>query len=221
MKPHWVLAAGLLWVSVCPGESLALPPRSSRQSVEPSIGQQGKAAESKQVPDVTDRPVDQSTSGPAEGAAVPDYQGAVSPNDRSPYWDGARMVLTLGVVLVLLGLMAGLVRRFPGLAGRRGVTGGLRLLGRLPLSPKEAICLVQVGTHRDSEVLVVGVTPGGVTLLHRVPAGTVEAAPGPNAPDAPARIPGTSSAWRYRALMARVQEVQAVWGLDRKCKTDN
>jgi flagellar biogenesis protein FliO len=122
-----------------------------------------------------------------------------------------RMLLSLAVVLVLLGGGVKALRRWPGLAGRRGVVEELQVLGRVALTAKEAICLIRAGT----EVLVVGVSPAGVTLLTRLEAGAAESA----RLASPAGGPRTTSegrsayASRLRDLTARVREVQAVWGI--------
>jgi flagellar biogenesis protein FliO len=118
------------------------------------------------------------------------------------------MLLSLAAVLLILGVGVKAVRRWPGLVGRETSAGPLELLGRLPLTAKEALCLVRAG----GALLVVGVGPSGVTLLHRLDG---EAEVVGRAAGAGSAARGTTSApvspFRLRELAARVRDVQASW----------
>ena len=142
------------------------------------------------------------------GEEVPEYRLPEAESERSLFWDGTRMVLSLAAVLLILGVGVKAVRRWPGLVGREASAGPLELLGRLPLTTKEALCLVRAG----GALLVVGVSPSGVTLLHRLEgesevvgraAGAGSAARGTTS--------GPVSPFRLRELAARVRDVQASW----------
>ena len=142
----------------------------------------------------------------SDRAAVPEYRLAESGSDRSLLWDGTRAAASFGIVLVLLAVGVKALRRWPGLTGRPAAAGPLQVLGRLPLSAKDSVCLIRVG----KDALVVGVSGAGITLLHRLEAGAAgESDPvGVLAAGAAAR----PTAGRFRALAARIQDVQAAWG---------
>ncbi len=75
-----------------------------------------------------------------------------------------KMVGGLAGVLGVMLLIYWLVRRFlPGPAGGILQRGRLRLLGRLSLGQRAQVALVQV----DEKVLVLGISPGSVTLLDK------------------------------------------------------
>ncbi len=137
---------------------------------------------------------------------VPEYRLSDGQGDRSLLWDGSRAAASFGIVLVLLAVGVKALRRWPGLAGRVTAAGPLQVVGRLPLGAKESVCLVRVG----HEALVVGVSGAGVSLLHRMDAGALEASP-IGAGHLPAVGSRPASA-RLRALAARIQDVQAAWG---------
>jgi flagellar biogenesis protein FliO len=156
--------------------------------------------------------LDHSANSPIGSAPLPDYRLGTGAEERSLAWEGARMVLTLAAVLLLLGLGVKLLRRWPSLAAREGSVGGLQVLERVALTQKEAIYLVRAGV----EILVVGVGPSGVTLLTRLAAGAEETI---GSSHAPAVLRGMSAAasphgFRLRELAARVRHVRAAWGLD-------
>jgi flagellar biogenesis protein FliO len=201
MKSCHVSAAVLAAVVVC-GASGALhaqqdppgtPPRPQRGSIE------HRAQPS------------QATSQPAESRGVAEYQFAEAPQDHSLLWDGARMVFSLAAVLLVLGVGVKFVRRWPGLAGRDSAGGPLQLLGRLPLTAKEAVCLVRAG----GEVLVVGVSPAAVTLLHRLEGGLGDTSRSAAPSSAVRSRQGGEalSGGRLRVLAARIRDVQAAWGV--------
>ncbi|MDR0996050.1 MAG: flagellar biosynthetic protein FliO [Zoogloeaceae bacterium] len=97
----------------------------------------------------------------------------------SPGLSGGAILQTLfGLILILalLGAFAWFLKRATGgnLVGR---TGALRILGALPLGPKERIILLEVG----AQCLVIGLAPGCIRTLHVFPKddlpGIAEAAP--------------------------------------------
>jgi len=142
---------------------------------------------------------------PPSGAGVPEYRPAPGPGTGSLAWDWLRPLGALAVVLGLLAIGLKLARRWPGLLPGGSGRGALEIVGRLPLGPKETVCLVRAG----QEVLLLGVGGGGVTLLHRLPAeaGRPAGRPGPPVAEPPQA--------RFRELAARVREVQALWGRSR------
>ncbi|SFX22345.1 flagellar biosynthetic protein FliO [Marinospirillum alkaliphilum] len=72
--------------------------------------------------------------------------------------------LGLLVVLLLLFFLAWLVRRLNLVPGAMGAAGGMKVLAVLPLSNRERLILVQVG----SEQLLLGVTQQQINLIHRL-----------------------------------------------------
>jgi flagellar biogenesis protein FliO len=96
------------------------------------------------------------------------------------------------LVETLITLMAVCAIAFAVLYGARRLgigrsTGGIELVGRLPLDARRSIVLVRVGAH----VFIVGVGDGGFTKLGRLPASEV-----------PAGAPAESPA--FAAVLARV-----------------
>ncbi|PPE74087.1 flagellar biosynthetic protein FliO [Solimonas fluminis] len=86
----------------------------------------------------------------------------------------ASMAGSLVVVLALIFAFAWLMRRVQGLRPARG--DALRIEGGLQLGAKERLVIVQAGEAR----LLLGVTAGGISLLHRLG----DAAAEPQAPEA-------------------------------------
>jgi flagellar protein FliO/FliZ len=78
----------------------------------------------------------------------------------------------LVVVSLILGL-AWLARRLPGLATAR--QGGLRVITSLPLSPRERLLVVQVGSTQ----LLLSSGMGGTRLLHTLEQPLPDPAPQP------------------------------------------
>lgn len=96
---------------------------------------------------------------------------------------GAFFALLL--VLALIAGLAWLLRRLPGSGFRPA--GGLRVVASVALGAKERAVVVEVG----GEQLLLGVAPGSVTALHRLPAALPEA-PAPQLPSfkrMPGRLP--------------------------------
>jgi flagellar biogenesis protein FliO len=146
-------------------------------------------------------------SRPTESGIVPEYRLATGEPESSLLWDTTRMGLSLALVLFLLAVGVKVIRRWPGLTSRDASGGALQLLGRLPLTGKEAICLVRAG----STVLAVGVSPAGISLLHRFEGGVVEATK-PSASGGGERRDLVSGS-RFQELTAKIREVQTAWGL--------
>jgi flagellar protein FliO/FliZ len=144
-------------------------------------------------------------------AVVPEYRSAAVEEERSLLWDGLRMALSLAVVLAALGIGVKLLRRWPALTRGGLASGGLQVLGRVSLGAKETVCLIQVGR----EVLVVGVTPGAVSLLHRVDEGEARRLPAAGAvrSGTGGGEPPGAAGRGLRELVARLRDAQASWGI--------
>ncbi len=71
-----------------------------------------------------------------------------------------QVVLGLLVILLLIGGTAWLLRRFTHFQAT--AQGNMKILGGLPLGPRERVVLIQVGEKQ----LLVGVAPGRVQTLH-------------------------------------------------------
>lgn len=143
----------------------------------------------------------------APPAPLAEYRPAAG-SDSSLGWETLRMLGGLAGVLGLLLGGAALLRRWTGPGGPAAGGGLAQIVGRLPLTPKEAVCLVQVG----GEILVLGVSAAGVTLLHRLAAETLEERPGNRLFRPEGRPP---AAERSERLWSRIREVQSLWGLGR------
>ena len=74
-------------------------------------------------------------------------------------------MLGLLFIVSLLGGAAWLARRLTG--GKGFGQGGMKLLGGVALGPRERIVLVEVG----ETWLVIGIVPGQIRTLHRLPKG--------------------------------------------------
>jgi flagellar protein FliO/FliZ len=104
----------------------------------------------------------------------------------------AKMLLALALVLALLGGLWWLARRFlPAQAG--GPSGGMRVLGRLPLGPRKGLILVEVA----GRVLVLGMSEQGLNLLTTL--------------DDPEEVAGLSAAGRggFGRALKKAQNTQA------------
>nr|WP_246264543.1 flagellar biosynthetic protein FliO [Aromatoleum toluvorans] len=109
------------------------------------------------------------------GAATPLFAAEVAAPAAPGIADGlAQMLLGLAVVL---GLLLGCLWLIKKLSAPHGAAAGLKVLGAVPVGPRERVVLVEVG----GQVLVLGVTPTNVRTLHTLPA---DALPG-TTPDAP------------------------------------
>lgn len=77
-----------------------------------------------------------------------------------------QMLLAFAFIIGLLFLGAFLLRRLNG-GNNFGVTGPLRIVGGLMISPRERIVLLEVG----DTWIVVGIVPGQIKTLHTLPKG--------------------------------------------------
>lgn len=101
----------------------------------------------------------------APAAALAQEKAPVLGEDPSMGLALVKMLAALGLVLGLLLVAYWALRRFTPLGRAAGAaSGGLRLLGRLPLGGKAWLSVVEAG----GEVLIVGVTEQSVNLLARV-----------------------------------------------------
>lgn len=87
-------------------------------------------------------------------------------------------ILGLLFLLVLLLVLAWVARKLQG--GKGFGQGGMKLLGGIALGPRERIVLVEVA----ETWLVIGIVPGQIRTLHRLPKGELTASA------APAALPG-------------------------------
>lgn len=77
-----------------------------------------------------------------------------------------QMLLALALIIGLLFVGTFLLRRLNG--GKTfGLTGPLRIVGGLMISPRERIVLIEVG----ETWIVVGIVPGQIKTLHTLPKG--------------------------------------------------
>jgi len=202
------LSLGALLVAAAPGVVLAQAPPVA--DVRPLTSAAPLTGPPPQVPGP--RP-----PAPPAGTSAPEGRAPAPADAPSGGWEAMRTVLALGAVFLLLGIGVRVARRWPGVLRGEAGAGGLQVLGRVALGPKEAVCLVRAG----AEVLVVGVGQGGLTLLGRLDAAAAERAAGaaagrgPQAPPAPWEGSATRGAGapRLQALVGRVRDVQAAWGI--------
>ena len=97
----------------------------------------------------------------AQSVAVPDTPGI-------PSGSMLQMLLALALIIGLLFAGAVLLRRLNG--GKAfGVTGPMRIIGGLMISPRERIVLLEV----DETWIVVGIVPGQIKTLHTLPKGNL------------------------------------------------
>lgn len=82
-------------------------------------------------------------------------------------------VLGLLFLLVLLLALAWVARKLQG--GKGFGQGGMKLLGGIALGPRERIVLVEVA----DDWLVIGIVPGQIRTLHRLPKGELATAAAP------------------------------------------
>lgn len=104
-----------------------------------------------------------------------------------------QMLLGLAVVLGLLLGSLWLIKR---LSTPRGAAAGLKVLGAVPVGPRERVVLVEIA----GQVLVLGVTPNSVRTLHTLAADTLQHTP--EAPTA-AHPFGDFPSWLKRSLERR------------------
>lgn len=73
--------------------------------------------------------------------------------------------LALLLILALLGGLAWLARKISG--GKGFGEGGMKIVGGVALGPRERIVLIEAG----DTWLVIGIVPGQIRTLHRMPKG--------------------------------------------------
>jgi len=83
----------------------------------------------------------------------------------------AQMLFGLVIVIAALFGVLALLRKLQG--GRTHLVGGLKVIGATSVGPRERVVLVTLG----SKVLVLGVTPGRVSMLHTLEANELPPAP--------------------------------------------
>jgi flagellar protein FliO/FliZ len=88
--------------------------------------------------------------------------------EAAPELAGSIGQLVLGLAVVV-GLLLGTLWLLKRVSSPRGAASGLRVLGAVPVGPRERVVLVEIA---DS-VLVLGVAPGSVRTLHTLPADTL------------------------------------------------
>lgn len=89
---------------------------------------------------------------------------------------GASLMQMLFGLAVVIALLLGTLWLLKRIAAPRGAGAALKVLGATAVGPRERVVLVELG----EEVLVLGVAPGMVRSLHRVPRSTLPPAGGPN-----------------------------------------
>jgi flagellar protein FliO/FliZ len=104
-----------------------------------------------------------------------------------------QMLLGLAVVLGLLLGSLWLIKR---LSTPRGAAAGLKVLGAVPVGPRERVVLVEIA----GQVLVLGVTPNSVRTLHTLAADALQ-----HTPETPAAVHplGDFPSWLKRSLERR------------------
>lgn len=165
-------------------------------------------------------------AGMSRPAPVADSQRLDLPSYRDPEspLPGAgvtsQVFTALGTVLGLLALGVYLYKRLAirGLPGARR-DGTIQILARTYLGPKESLCLVQVG----KDVLLLGQTASGITLLHTLPSsvsaassGIDDATIGPSARTED-RVPSEFARERGVALAgleSRLRRLNKLWGTE-------
>jgi len=73
--------------------------------------------------------------------------------------------LALSLIVALLAGTAWLARKVSG--GKRFGQGGMKVVGGVALGPRERVVLLEIG----NEWLVIGIVPGQIRTLHRLPKG--------------------------------------------------
>ncbi|WP_144641561.1 flagellar biosynthetic protein FliO [Bordetella genomosp. 13] len=112
--------------------------------------------------------------------------------------DVLRVALALGLIIAAILAAAWLARR-SGLLQRQG-GGILRIVASLTVGPRQNIAVIQV---RDTWV-VVGITSGGMTPLHTLPAEPAADAGAPrSAGDAALAVPGQQAPGTFATALAK------------------
>lgn len=134
----------------------------------------------------------------------------------------SQIYTALGTVLGLLALGVYSYKRLSRRGSRGAPTDGtIRILSRTYLGPKESLCLVQVGT----QVLLLGQTSAGITLLHRLDTLSTEPSVGVSdgeaerqrleaAEDHDAACSLQGSSIELASLKSRLKRLNTKWGLE-------
>ena len=86
-------------------------------------------------------------------------------------------------IAVAIPLVLWLVRRSPmGARLASGQVGAMRVVAQLALSPQNRVATVEVGSGDERRWLVLGVAPGGVSLLYSLTPQEAPPAPAPATP---------------------------------------
>ena len=99
---------------------------------------------------------------PISGYAAIDTEGP-----GVPLWSLLQTFLALILVVGLMFATAWLARKFA--ADRRFGNEAIKIVGGIALGPRERVMLLEIG----NEWLVVGVIPGQIRTLHRLPKGDI------------------------------------------------
>lgn len=92
---------------------------------------------------------------------------------------GTYVQATLALALII-GLLFGTAWLARKLAGGKGFgQGGMKIIGGVALGPRERVVLVEVG----DTWLVIGIVPGQIRTLHRLPKGDTVETVSPTSPD--------------------------------------
>jgi flagellar biogenesis protein FliO len=137
----------------------------------PSLGAQAPTGPATQ-PDASPATRPATAQASVEDKALPPSHRPVKPSDEDrplkvgggdQAWDWVRTGLALGLVVVLIFLTRGILRRLGGpvRVGRRQV---IEVLARTSVSPKQQLLLVRLG----SRLVLVGVGPSGMAALSEV-----------------------------------------------------
>lgn len=106
--------------------------------------------------------------------------------------------MLLGLTIVL-GLLLGTLWLIKRLSTPHGAAAGLRVLGAVPVGPRERVVLVEVA----DQVLILGVTQTNVRTLHTLPVGALKDLPPANGTGAGF---GDFSGWLKRSMERRADE---------------
>lgn len=122
-----------------------------------------------------------------------DLAAAESPSSALPQMGSGLLQMLAGLALVV-GLIFASLWLLKKISAPRGATAGLlRVVAGTAVGPRERVILVEIG----EDWLVLGVAPGRVNTLHRLPRQT------PAAPPAETPAPTMDFGKRLRSIMAR------------------
>lgn len=111
---------------------------------------------------------------------------------------GGSFAVVLGGLAVVIALLIGSLWLLKRLGAGGGMGGFLRVIGGCAVGPRERVVAVEAG----ETVLLVGVGPGSVSLLHTLPRSSVPEASGASA------IPGNA----FAGILSRLKDSQSSHG---------